>query len=89
MTFLGDEPALADMSLAKRHAGIQSCMRCANVLLCRYFVEARDAPHNIRSTDVDFNKFEPLTAARLRMMLLRLKSMLPRLNKTQFGNLST
>ena len=87
--FLGDEPALADMCLAKGHAGIKSCMRCANLVLCKYFVEARDAPHNIRSTDVDFNKFEPLTVERLRMMLLRLKDMLPRLNKTQFGHLST
>ena len=87
--FLGDEPALADMCLAKGHAGIKSCMRCANLVLCRYFVEARDAPHNIRSTDVDFNKFEPLTVARLRMMLLCLKDMHPVLNQTQFANLST
>ena len=87
--FIGDEPALADMCLAKGHAGINSCMRCAHLVLCRYFVEARDAPHNIRSTDADFNKFEPLTVARLRMTLLRLKDMHPVLNKTQFGHLST
>ena len=87
--FLGDEPALADMCLAEGHAGIKSCMRCANLVLCRYFVEARDAPHNIRSTELDFNKFEPLTVARLRMMLLCLNDMHPVLNKTQFRNLST
>ena len=87
--FIGDEPALADMCLAKGLAGIKSCMRCANLVLCRYFVEARGAPHNIRSTEVDFSKFEPLTVARLRMTLLRLKDMHPVLNKTQFGHLST
>ena len=87
--FLGDEPALADMCLAKGHAGIKSCMRCANLMLCRYFVEARDAPHNIRSTDADFNKFEPLTVARLRMMLLCLKDMRPVLSQTKFANLTT
>ena len=87
--FIGDEPALADMCLAKGHAGINSCMRCANLMLCWYFVEARDAPHNIRSTEVDFSKFEPLTVARLRMTLLRLNEMHPVLNKTQFGHLST
>ena len=81
--FIGDEPALADMCLAKGLASIKSFMRCANLVTCRYFVEAHGAPHNIRSTDVDFSKFEPLTVARL-----RLKDMHPVLNKTQFGHLS-
>ena len=35
-------------------------MRCANLIVCKSFVEARDAPHNIRSTDVEFNEFDPL-----------------------------
>ena len=47
--FIGDEPALADMCLAKGLAGIKSCMRCANLVLCRHVVEARGAPHNIRT----------------------------------------
>jgi len=81
--FIGDEPALADMCLAKGLAGIKSCMRCANLVLCRHVVEARGAPHNIRSTEVDFSKSEPLTVARL-----RLKGMHPVLNQTQFGHLS-
>ena len=87
--FIGDEPALADMCLAKGHAGIKSCMRCANLVLCRYFDEGRDAPTNVRSTETEFNKFEPLTVPRLRMMLQRLKDMRPLLSRTKFSDLET
>ena len=87
--FVGDEPALADMCLAKGHAGIKSCMRCANLVLSRWWVEVRDAPSNIRSTETDFSKFEPLTVARLRMMLQRLQEMRPILGKGSFGDLCT
>ena len=86
--FIGDEPALADMCLAKGLAGIKSCMRCANLVLCRYFVEARGAPHNVRSTEVDFSKFEPRTVARFRMTLLRLKDMHTVLNKNGVGSVA-
>ena len=58
-------------------------------MLSRSFVEARDAHHKIRSTDADFNKFEPLAVARLRMMLLCLKDMRPVLNQPKFANLTT
>ena len=86
--FIGDEPALADMCLAKGHAGIKSCMRCANLVLCRYFVEGRDSPSNIRNTEIEFSKFEPLTVARLRMMLQWLKDMHPILSNTKFADLT-